>query len=224
MNKILDIREIYKSYEIDEKKSVEIVKGISFDVEKPCVIGIKGESGAGKSTLLNIISSVDLPDKGSIFLLNEEISLLSEKKLANFRNKNLGFIYQFHHLLPEFSVLDNVLMPVHISGKNVKEYEERAKKLLIDFGLKDRIYYSIKKLSGGEQQRVSIARALINNPKIVFCDEPTGNLDQKNTEEIFHTFKNISHSEDITFIIVSHSDKLNNVADKIYTISDGKFN
>ena len=205
---------------MDDGGEIEILKGISFDIKEPEVFGIMGESGAGKSTLLNVISTIDEPSSGLVQLCGTDIQSLSENELSEFRNQSLGFIYQFHHLLPEFSVLDNVLLPNRISGKPLKK--EYAKELLDIVGLKERLNYSVKKLSGGEQQRVSIARSLMNSPEIVFCDEPTGNLDHKNTEHLFSLFKSLSESMSMTFVIVSHSDMLKAFSNRLIFLEDGK--
>ena len=220
MSKLLSVSNVTRSFLLDDSNnSLDIIKGISFDISEPQVFGIMGESGAGKSTLLNIISTIDHPSSGDVLLCDVDCKTLSEKELSKFRNEHIGFIYQFHHLLPEFSVLDNVLMPNRISGKSLNT--KRAEELLDVVGLSERVNYSVKKLSGGEQQRVSIARSLMNEPKIIFCDEPTGNLDAGNTEHLFSLFKNLSEDLGMTFVIVSHSDMLKNYSDRIVNLKDG---
>lgn len=220
MNKLLVAKDLTKQFDLDDSGKIDIIKNISLEIDSPEVLGIMGESGAGKSTLLNIISTIDEPTSGTVELCGSDISKLTEKELSTFRNEKIGFIYQFHHLLPEFDVLENVLIPNRISGK--KRNVSRAKELLEIVGLSDRINYSVKKLSGGEQQRVSIARSLMNSPEIIFCDEPTGNLDHKNTEHLFKLFQSLNKEFGMTFIIVSHSDMLKEFSDRMIYLEDGK--
>jgi lipoprotein-releasing system ATP-binding protein len=220
MSKLLVATNLTKSFELDDLSKINIINDISLEIEMPEVLGIMGESGAGKSTLLNIVSTIDEPSSGSVELCGSDISKLNEKELSKFRNEKIGFIYQFHHLLPEFDVLENVLIPNRISGKKLNKL--RAKELLEVVGLSDRINYSVKKLSGGEQQRVSIARSLMNSPEIIFCDEPTGNLDHKNTEHLFKLFQSLNKNFGMTFVIVSHSDMLKDYSDRMIYLEDGK--
>jgi lipoprotein-releasing system ATP-binding protein len=183
---------------------LHVLKGVDITIETGEMVSIVGSSGAGKSTLLHILGSLDMPDSGSVVLDNQLIQSLSAKKLAAFRNKNIGFIFQFHHLLPEFDALENVSIPGWIAGNNKTFVKERAIELLTNLGLKDRIFHKPQQLSGGEQQRVAVARALINQPKIVFADEPTGNLDSKNAKELHQLFVELNQQTGTSFLIVTH--------------------
>lgn len=177
----------------------EILKGISLQIKVSEVVSLVGPSGAGKSTLLSILGTLDKPTSGKVFIDNQEIAKMNEKKLAAFRNANIGFVFQFHHLLPEFTALENVFIPALIKGEKLKEAENRAKKLLDRVGLSHRYHHKPSELSGGEQQRVAIARALINHPKVVFADEPTGNLDSHNAEALHHLFFELRQEFQQTF-------------------------
>ena len=183
-----------------------------------------GSSGAGKSTFLHILGTLDKPDKGEVTLNNERIDKLSGKALAKFRNKNIGFIFQFHHLLPEFTALENVCIPGWIAGSKRKETELKAKELLTTLGLKDRLENKPGQLSGGEQQRVAVARALINNPAIIMADEPTGNLDSANARDLHQLFIDLRNNYGQTFLIVTHNEELAAMSDRILHMKDGKMN
>lgn len=221
MNNILKVTNLTKSFDIDENNKFHVLKDISFNVKKGEVFGIMGESGAGKSTLLNIIGTLDTADSGSIKINDLELKDLKESKVSELRNKQIGFVFQNHHLLPEFNVLQNVLMPLYL--RSIKKADKnKAINLLKIFGLDHRVNYPINKLSGGEQQRVSVCRALITSPDIVFCDEPTGNLDLKNTISLFDYFKKIAQEMAVTFIIVSHSDHLKKYSNNMIYLEDGK--
>lgn len=198
-----------------------VLKGVDLTIETGEMVSIVGSSGAGKSTLLHILGSLDQPDSGTIVLNNQIIQSLSAKKLASFRNKNIGFIFQFHHLLPEFDALENVSIPGWIAGNHKTMVKERAIELLTSLGLKDRIYHKPQQLSGGEQQRVAVARALINQPKIVFADEPTGNLDSKNARELHQIFVELNQQTGTSFLIVTHNLELAALSGRTLHMKDG---
>jgi lipoprotein-releasing system ATP-binding protein len=214
---MIKIENIHKSY-----GNVEVLKGIDLSVEKGEIISIVGASGAGKTTLLQIIGTLEKPDKGSIIINNTNINALSEKKLSEFRNSNIGFVFQFHHLLPEFTALENILMPAMIKQTPRKEMEERAR-LLMDFlKISHRAGHKPSELSGGEQQRVAVARALINTPAVVLADEPSGNLDSVNARELHNLFFELRRQYNQTFIIVTHNEEFAEMADRKITMRDGK--
>jgi len=207
---------IHKSY-----GSLKVLKGIDIEVEKGEIVSIVGASGAGKTTLLQIIGTLDKPVSGSIKINNTDVNSLSEKKLANFRNKHIGFIFQFHHLLPEFTALENTVIPAYIAKTSHREAVSKAKELLGFLGLEERLDHKPNELSGGEQQRVAVARALINNPSVILADEPSGNLDSKNSEELHKLFFSLRDKYEQTFIIATHNEKLAGMADRKLTIKDG---
>jgi len=200
---------------------VQVLKGVDLTIQSGEIVSIVGSSGAGKSTLLHILGTLDQPESGSIWINNQEMSALSPKKLAAFRNNYIGFIFQFHHLLPEFDALENVSIPGWIAGKNKTEIKERAKFLLSTLGLSDRIFHKPQELSGGEQQRVAVARSLINSPSIVFADEPTGNLDSKNANELHQLFLQLNQQTGTTFLIVTHNEHLASLSGRILHMKDG---
>jgi lipoprotein-releasing system ATP-binding protein len=200
---------------------LEVLKGVDITIESGEMVSIVGSSGAGKSTLLHILGSLDQPDAGTILLDNQPIQALSPKKLAAFRNKNIGFIFQFHHLLPEFDALENVSIPGWIAGNNKTFVKERAIELLTSLGLKDRILHKPNQLSGGEQQRVAVARALINQPKIVFADEPTGNLDSNNARDLHQVFVDLNQQTGTSFLIVTHNLELAALSGRTLHMKDG---
>jgi lipoprotein-releasing system ATP-binding protein len=199
-----------------------VLKGVDISINQGEIVSIVGSSGAGKSTLLHILGSLDQADKGSISIHNQRIDQLKGKKLAAFRNKNIGFVFQFHHLLPEFSALENVSIPGWIAGQKKKLVQENAVRLLTTLGLKDRIYHKPQELSGGEQQRVAVARALVNNPAIVFADEPTGNLDSVHAKELHELFVRLRDEFGQTFLIVTHNEELAGMSDRILPMKDGR--
>ena len=203
--------------------SLHILKGIDLEVKKGEVISIVGSSGAGKTTLLQILGSLDRPDSGDIIIDGQNISTLSERKLAKFRNENLGFIFQFHQLLPEFSAIENVMLPAMIKGESKAKAKEKAFKLMQNLGLEERCEHQPNELSGGEQQRVSVARALINEPKVIFADEPSGNLDSENSESLHQLFFQIRDQFESSIVIVTHNEKLAEMADRKLVMKDGQF-
>jgi lipoprotein-releasing system ATP-binding protein len=200
---------------------LSVLKGVDIFVNKGEIVSIVGSSGAGKSTLLHILGSLDRANSGEIWINNQRIDTLKEKELAKFRNKHIGFVFQFHHLLPEFSALENVCIPGWIAGTPKNELEARALELLKILGLQDRASHKPSELSGGEQQRVAVARALINNPDIVFADEPTGNLDSKHAQELHELFLHLQKTMGQTFLIVTHNEALAKMSDRVVHMKDG---
>ena len=200
---------------------LSVLKGVDIFVNKGEIVSIVGSSGAGKSTLLHILGSLDKANSGEIWINNERIDTLKEKELAKFRNKHIGFVFQFHHLLPEFTALENVCIPGWIAGTPKNELEARALELLKILGLQDRASHKPSELSGGEQQRVAVARALINNPDIVFADEPTGNLDSKHAQELHELFLHLQKTMGQTFLIVTHNEALAKMSDRVVHMKDG---
>ncbi|MBK9736124.1 MAG: ABC transporter ATP-binding protein [Saprospiraceae bacterium] len=208
---------IHKSY-----AELEVLKGIDLEIPQGEIVSIIGKSGAGKSTLLHILGTLDLPDEGELFICQKEITKLKEKQLAKFRNENIGFVFQFHHLLQEFTALENVCIPGLIAGKPDHEIEKKAKELLDYLGLTQRIHHKPNQLSGGEAQRVAVARSLINNPKVIFADEPTGNLDKESSENLHQLIINLRKDFNHTFVIVTHNSDLAKLSDRTITIEDGR--
>ena len=202
---------------------VKILKGVDLEVKNGEIVSIIGSSGAGKTTLLQVLGTLTNADQGEVFYDNTNISKLSDKELADFRNKNIGFIFQFHHLIPEFTALENVCMPAFIAGISKKKAEEKAKALLDRLGLTHRLNHKPNELSGGEQQRVATARALINSPKIIFADEPSGNLDSKNAKDLHQLFFDLRDEFKQTFVIVTHDQSLAKICDRSLEMNDGFF-
>ena len=202
--------------------SLEVLKDVAIQVNTGEIVSIVGSSGAGKSTLLHILGTLDNADSGSIWLNNQRIDQLSSKKMAAFRNNHIGFVFQFHHLLPEFTALENVCVPGWIAGKKKKEVTNRAIELLTTLRLGDRLDNKPQQLSGGEQQRVAVSRALINRPEIVFADEPTGNLDSTNAKELHELFVQLRNDFKQTFLIVTHNEELAAMSDRKLHMKDGK--
>lgn len=198
------------------------MKGIDIRVQKGEIVSIVGASGAGKSTLLHILGTLDQPESGTIRLKNQDLFAMKSNQLARFRNQNIGFVFQFHNLLPEFTALENVCIPGYIGKRPAREVEAQAVSLLTMLGLGDRLGNKPSELSGGEQQRTAVARALINNPEIVFADEPSGNLDSKNAGELHELFLKLRETLDQTFVIVTHNEHLARLADRILEIKDGQ--
>ena len=207
---------IHKSY-----NSLEVLKGINISIQKREIVSIVGASGAGKSTLLHILGTLDKADKGNLVINNFSIDRLSEKKLSEFRNKHIGFVFQFHHLLPEFTALENICIPAFIAGVSKKTAIKKAEQLLELLSISERAQHKPSELSGGEQQRVAVARALINNPDIIFADEPSGNLDSKSSDELHKLFFSLRDKLNQTFVIVTHNKELADMADRKLIIRDG---
>ena len=203
-------------------KAIEVIKGIDLEVDHGDLISIVGESGVGKSTLLHILGTLDRPSSGTMRFDGQDVFRLTDKELARFRNKTIGFVFQFHYLLPEFTALENAMMPALISKIFRKEAEERAADLLAEVGLSERLYHKPAELSGGEQQRVALARALVMNPYLVLADEPTGNLDQRNSEEVHELFLRLNQRHSITVIVVTHNFRLAQRMPKRYCMRDGR--
>lgn len=213
---MIKVTYLHKSY-----GNLEVLKGINLDIAKKEVVSIVGASGAGKTTLLQIIGTLSRPDKGSVLINNKMVEKLNDKKLSEFRNRNIGFVFQFHHLLPEFSAFENVCIPGYIGGRDKNEVEKRATELLGMLGMRQRESHRPSELSGGEQQRVAIARALMNNPAVLLADEPSGNLDSKNREEIHKLFFTLRDQLGQTIVIVTHDENLAEMSDRKIIMSDG---
>ena len=207
---------IYKSF-----GNVDVLKGVDLTINQGEIACIVGASGAGKSTLLQIIGTLDKADKGSIIIDNQDIASLNQRKLAAFRNKKIGFVFQFHHLLPEFTALENICIPAYIAGVSKKETNEKAMQLLDYLNLTNRKDHKPSMLSGGEQQRIAVARALINNPAIILADEPSGNLDSQSAKDLHSLFFDLRDKTGQTFIIVTHNPQLAEMADRTFTMKDG---
>lgn len=209
-------KQIHKSY-----GPVQVLKGVDVNINKGEVVSIVGPSGSGKSTLLHILGTLDKPDSGLVEMNNTPINTLSGKQLASFRNKNIGFVFQFHHLLPEFTALENVCIPGWLGGRKKKEVADKARELLGILGVDHRLENKPNELSGGEQQRVAVARALINQPEIIFADEPTGNLDTANARELHDLFFSLRERFQQTFLIVTHNEELATLSDRTLHMKDG---
>lgn len=213
---MLKAKGIFKSYD-----SLQILKGIDLEVNEAEIISIVGSSGAGKTTLLQILGTLDRPDKGTVHINGIEPFSLSSKKLSAFRNQSIGFIFQFHQLLPEFTALENVILPALIKGTPMMDAKNEGIRLLEMIGLKERASHKPNELSGGEQQRVAVCRSLINSPKVIFADEPSGNLDSHNSEELHNLFFQLREEFKQTFVIVTHNETLANMADRKLVMKDG---
>ncbi|MBK7873270.1 MAG: ABC transporter ATP-binding protein [Saprospiraceae bacterium] len=214
---MIQANNIHKSY-----NQLHVLKGVDLQVEKGEVVAIVGKSGAGKSTLLHILGTLDRADTGKLLINQEDVFRLNTKRLAEFRNRNIGFIFQFHHLLPEFTALENVSIPAYISRQPESTTQKRAQELLDYLGLSERLTHKPSQLSGGEQQRVAVARALINNPSIVFADEPSGNLDSESSQELHQLIFNLRKDFNQTFIIVTHNEDLAQMSDRCLEMKDGR--
>ena len=214
---MIEAKGIYKSF-----GNVDVIKGIDLHIDKGEIVTIVGASGAGKSTLLQIIGTLEKADKGEVIINGQNISKMSQKTLAAFRNKNIGFVFQFHHLLPEFTALENICIPAFIAGTSKSNALSKATQLLDYLNLTDRAHHKPSMLSGGEQQRVAVARALINNPAVILADEPSGNLDSQNAKELHELFFKLREQTGQTFVIVTHNPDLAQMADRTLTIKDGK--
>ncbi len=221
MKQIIKIDNLQKSFS-SYAGELKVLKGINMTIEKGEVIAIVGASGAGKSTLLHIMGTLDKPTSGKVYYDDRDIFQLNNKELSLFRNKTIGFIFQFHHLLPEFNSIENIILPGLISSMDKGYLMDNAQSLLNDLGLIKRNKHRPGELSGGEQQRIAVARALILNPLVVLADEPTGNLDSKTGEELFHLMLDLNKDKDTTFIIVTHNETLADKCHKVYEIVDGK--
>lgn len=224
MNKILlKAEHLFKSYKTIKNVELSVLKDVEIEIIQNNISVIVGASGAGKSTLLHLLGALDKPDSGKVIYQEKNIFDLSNDSLATFRNKNIGFIFQFHHLLPEFTALENVSIPQMINGISFSKASVKSKELLKAVGLSDREDHKPAELSGGEQQRVAVARAFANDPQIIFGDEPTGNLDSKNSESIHQLISDLRDKYKMTFVIVTHNSNLVKMADHVYEIKDGRF-
>lgn len=219
---LLSAKGIHKSFEDENGGApLEVLRGVDIDVPEATITSIVGSSGSGKSTLLHIVGGLDKPDSGSVLWGNTDISSLKNNELATFRNKNIGFVFQFHHLLPEFTAIENIAMPALISGKSIEEATERALKLMERFGVAERRNHRPTQLSGGEQQRVSMARALMNEPKLILADEPTGNLDDANTQIILDMLFELRDQDGVSVLLITHEKSIAQRSDILLEIKSG---
>ena len=216
---MIEAKGIFKSF-----GNVDVIKGIDIQINKGEIVTIVGASGAGKTTLLQIIGTLEKADKGDVIINGQNVSKMNQKTLAAFRNKNIGFVFQFHHLLPEFTALENICIPAFIAGENKSKALSKANQLLEYLNLTDRANHKPSELSGGEQQRIAVARALINDPAVILADEPSGNLDSQNAKELHELFFKLREQTGQTFVIVTHNPDLAKMADRTLTIKDGKIN
>ncbi len=216
---MIEAKGIYKSF-----GNVDVIKGIDIHIDRGEIVTIIGASGAGKSTLLQIIGTLEKADKGEVVINGQHINKMNQKTIAAFRNKNIGFVFQFHHLLPEFTALENICIPAFIAGESKSNAFCKATKLLDHLNLTERANHKPSMLSGGEQQRVAVARALVNNPSVILADEPSGNLDSQNAKELHELFFKLREQTGQTFVIVTHNPELAQMADRTLTIKDGKIN
>lgn len=214
---LIRVTDIHKQYD-----SLEVLKGVSLDIAEREVVTIVGPSGAGKTTLLNIMGSLELQDKGKVEIDGTDLSALREQALSRFRNRNIGFVFQFHQLLPEFNVVENVAMPALIGGTATAEAFDKARKLIDYLGLSEREQHKPSQLSGGERQRVAVARALVNSPKVVLADEPSGSLDSHNRQQLHRLFFDLRRDFGQTFVIVTHDESLASMSDRTVHLSDGR--
>lgn len=221
MNRLLEVKEIHKSFGTAEAR-VDVLKGIAIDIDEGETIALVGASGAGKSTLLHILGTLDRPTSGNVLFRGEDVFKAGDQGLAAFRNRTIGFVFQFHHLLPEFTALENVMMPLLIAGRKRGEALVEASSLLTDVGLGHRLSHRPGELSGGEQQRVAIARALVNSPQLLLADEPTGNLDMKTSDGIHELLADIHAKRSLTVIIVTHNERLASCMGRTIRLVDGK--
>jgi ABC-type lipoprotein export system ATPase subunit len=220
MNNFLKVKDLTKDYPLPEG-ILRVFEGIDFEVKEGDFVAIMGVSGVGKTTLLNLLGILDKPTRGKIFLEGEDVSMKSEKELAELRNRKIGFVFQFYHLLPEFTSLENVSFPLLIKGMGREESQKRSLDLLREVFLEEKIHIRPAQLSGGEQQRVAIARALVNEPKLLLADEPTGNLDWKTGEQILQLIKELHQKKELSSVVVTHNEKVAQFCDKVYLMEKG---
>lgn len=220
MNTLVEARGVLKSFRTDAGE-IEVLRGIDLSIAQGEVLGIIGASGAGKSTLLHILGALDRPSSGAVLYRERDVAILDDASLASFRNRNIGFVFQFHHLLPEFTAFENVMLPGMIGAEPRKDLEERAASILRDLGLEDRLRHRPGELSGGEQQRVAVARALIMTPDIVLADEPTGNLDTATGRALFDVLLELNRRRGMTFVVVTHNKELADKCHRVLEMADG---
>lgn len=221
MKTLLKAENICREFKIGKDKTLNVLKGVSIEINEGEIAVIVGASGAGKSTLLHILGALDKPNNGEVIIDNKNLFEMKDEELARFRNNNIGFVFQFHHLLSEFTALENVSIPQMISGKRQNEIEKRSQELLSLVGLGERLNHKPSELSGGEQQRVAVARALANNPKIILADEPSGNLDTQNSDALHQLINRLNKELNQTFVIVTHNPDLINLSNRVFIIKDG---
>jgi len=217
----IKINDLYKSYK-NATKRIDILKGINFEVNSGETIAIVGKSGIGKSTLLHIVGALDRPDKGTLLFFDKDVFSYNDEELAKFRNKSVGFVFQFHHLLPEFNAIENAMMPLLISKMNKKKASKQAEELLVRVGLQDRLTHRVGELSGGEQQRVAVARALVYKPSLFLADEPTGNLDRESSEQVHQLLMDLNKEFQMTMIVVTHNMELADLMTRKVTLYKGQ--
>jgi lipoprotein-releasing system ATP-binding protein len=219
--RLITVKDLYKSFNHSGNR-IEILKGLNFDLAAGETLAVVGPSGIGKSTLLHLLGTLDRPDSGILLFKGEEVFLFDDTQLAKFRNESVGFVFQFHHLLPEFSALENAMMPALIKGLSKDKASSAAEGILVRVGLKDRLFHRVGKLSGGEQQRVALARALVLEPDLLLADEPTGNLDKKNSEQVHDLLLELNQELGMTLVVVTHNMELANYMSRCVTIIDGQ--
>jgi lipoprotein-releasing system ATP-binding protein len=219
---LLEAIDIKKTYSTGKDTSLTVIQGVSLSINTGEIIAIIGPSGAGKSTLVHILGLLDRPSGGDVIFDGKQVTSLKDDEIANLRNRNIGFVFQFHHLLPEFTALENTVMPALIAGTSMKQATERGVRLLEEVGLTERMHHKPSELSGGEQQRIAVARALMNSPKIIFADEPSGNLDSENAKKLHALLFDLRRKYNQSFVIVTHNSDLAAAADRVITIVDGK--
>lgn len=219
---ILSTKNIIKNYPAKNgTAAVDVLKGVDLEIESGSITAIVGASGSGKSTLMHILGGLDKPSSGEVYFNDQNIAVFTDEQLSKFRNREIGFVFQFHHLLPEFSALENVMMPALIGNLSLKEVTNRATQLLTQFGLSDRLDHRPSMLSGGEQQRVAMARALMNDPSVLLADEPTGNLDEKNTNDLIEQIIALRSSRNLTIVLVTHDKEIAQRCDHTFTLRNG---
>jgi lipoprotein-releasing system ATP-binding protein len=217
---LLQARKLYKTY-LSATKKIEVLRGLDLEVSQGNMVAVMGASGVGKSTLLHILGGLDRPDEGEILFHGANLLSYSPGELADFRNSRIGFVFQMHHLLPEFNALENTMIPYLVRKYDLKEAGNRARRILSEVGLSERLDHRPGQLSGGEQQRVAIARALLNNPNLILADEPTGNLDERTSESIFQLFRDLHASRNLSFLIATHNSDLAAICDQTYILHEG---
>jgi lipoprotein-releasing system ATP-binding protein len=217
----IEIRDLHKKFH-NVHAPIEILKAVNISIENGETLSVVGASGIGKSTLLHILGTLDRPDKGKVLFQGEDVFLFDSTKLAKFRNEFIGFMFQFHHLLPEFTALENVMMPILIKGDTTQKAKEAAENILVRVGLEDRLHHRVGKLSGGEQQRVALARALVLKPRILLADEPTGNLDRRNSDQVHELLLSLNQEFSMTMVVVTHNMQLASYMSRCVTIVDGR--